>query len=98
MPFVFFHGSIGHVLRHSKERAWYDHHRADLLPEPDADDVFEDIRRGFNAAEQPRRRYNDPGLAVKHILRFFDATAWSMDDGPQACCHYSCALSSTCLL
>lgn len=80
MQFVFFHVS------YSKERAWYDHHRADPPLEPDADDVFEDILRGFNAAEQPRRRYNDPGLTVRHILRFFDATAWSsMDDGPQAC-------------
>ena len=76
------------VLQCFKERAWYDQHRADLAPEADVDDVFEDVRRGFNPADQSRRRYNYPGLTVRHILRFFDATAWStMDDGPQASCH-----------
>lgn len=76
---------MDNFLRHPKERAWYDHHRGDLAPEPDVNDVFEDVRRGFNAGDQSRRRYNDVGLTVRHILRFFDATAWSsMDDGPQA--------------
>ncbi|KAG8934520.1 hypothetical protein FRC00_012084 [Tulasnella sp. 408] len=62
-----------------QERAWYDSHRASLAPEPDAEAVFEDIRKG--APPPGRRRMNDPGLQAKHIMRFMDASIWkAMDD------------------
>ncbi|KAF9516991.1 hypothetical protein BS47DRAFT_1340311 [Hydnum rufescens UP504] len=73
------------VLSDGQERAWYDSHRGDLVPEPDASTVFEDIKRGFDPSDQPRRRHNDPGLTPKHILQFFNASTWSsMDDGPKS--------------
>lgn len=60
------------VLSDDQERAWYDSHKASLAPEPDAEAVFEDIRKG---APPPRAR--DRGLTVRHLARFFDATVWS---------------------
>ncbi|KAG6820308.1 hypothetical protein H0H93_002395 [Arthromyces matolae] len=61
-----------------EERAWYDSHKASLLPEPDAETVYEDIRKG---APPPRAR--DRGLTSGHISRFFDASVWTgFDDGP----------------
>ncbi|KAF8322663.1 DnaJ-domain-containing protein [Clavulina sp. PMI_390] len=73
------------VLSDEQERAWYDQHRGDLIPEADVDEVFDDIRRGFNPSDQSRRRFNDPGITTKHLLRFFDANSWStMDDGPNS--------------
>ncbi|KAK0469973.1 uncharacterized protein EV420DRAFT_1257249 [Desarmillaria tabescens] len=60
------------VLSDEQERAWYDSHKASLQPEPDAETVFEDIRKG---APPPRAR--DRGLTVRHLARFFDATIWS---------------------
>ncbi|KAK0480286.1 DnaJ domain-containing protein [Armillaria novae-zelandiae] len=60
------------VLSDEQERAWYDSHKASLEPEPDAETVFEDIRKG---APPPRAR--DRGLTVRHLARFFDATIWS---------------------
>ncbi|KIO34250.1 hypothetical protein M407DRAFT_42253, partial [Tulasnella calospora MUT 4182] len=67
------------VLSDEQERAWYDSHRASLAPEPDAEAVFEDIRKG--APPPGRRRMNDPGLQAKHIMRFMDASIWkAMDD------------------
>ncbi|KAF8556166.1 DnaJ-domain-containing protein [Imleria badia] len=65
------------VLSDEQERAWYDSHKASLAPAPDAEAVFEDIRRG---APPPRAR--DRGLTVRHLSRFFDASVWSgFDDG-----------------
>ncbi|KAG8940229.1 hypothetical protein FRC04_005474 [Tulasnella sp. 424] len=50
-----------------------------VAPEPDAEAVFEDIRKG--APPPGRRRMNDPGLQAKHIMRFMDASIWkAMDD------------------
>lgn len=47
------------------------------MPEPDAADVFEDIRRG---AAHPRS--SGRGLTVRHLAPFFNATVWSgFDDG-----------------
>ncbi|PPQ73171.1 hypothetical protein CVT26_014770 [Gymnopilus dilepis] len=61
-----------------EERAWYDSHRASLIPEPDAETVFEDIKRGTNLSSRVR----DRGLTVRHLARFFDTMAWSTwDDG-----------------
>ncbi|KAG2118552.1 DnaJ-domain-containing protein [Suillus cothurnatus] len=60
------------VLSDDQERAWYDSHKASLAPEPDAEAVFEDIRKG---APPPRAR--DRGLTIRHLARFFDATIWS---------------------
>ncbi|KAK0204621.1 DnaJ domain-containing protein [Desarmillaria ectypa] len=60
------------VLSDEQERAWYDSHKASLQPEPDAEKVFEDIRRGV-----PPPRARDRGLTVRHLARFFDATIWS---------------------
>ncbi|KAL4242766.1 Multifunctional chaperone and stress response protein [Abortiporus biennis] len=66
------------VLSDDQERAWYDSHRASLVPEPDARTVFEDIKRG---APPPRAR--DRGLTVRHLQQFFDASIYSgFDDGP----------------
>ncbi|KAG2148999.1 DnaJ-domain-containing protein [Suillus bovinus] len=60
------------VLSDEQERAWYDSHKASLAPEPDAEAVFDDIRKG---APPPRAR--DRGLTVRHLAQFFDATIWS---------------------
>ncbi|KAG6816205.1 hypothetical protein H0H87_007754 [Tephrocybe sp. NHM501043] len=65
------------VLSDEQERAWYDSHKASLVPEPDAETVFEDIRKG---APPPRAR--DRGLTARHLSRFLDASLWSgFDDG-----------------
>lgn len=67
--------SIFHLLQ---ERAWYDSHRASLIPEPDAADVLEEIRKG---APPPRAR--DRGLTVRHLTQFFDISVFDgFDDGP----------------
>ncbi|RDB30998.1 DnaJ subfamily C member 21 [Hypsizygus marmoreus] len=60
------------VLSDEQERAWYDSHKASLVPEADAETVFEDIRKG---APPPRAR--ERGLTVGHISRFLDSTLWS---------------------
>ncbi|EMD33296.1 hypothetical protein CERSUDRAFT_160177 [Gelatoporia subvermispora B] len=60
------------VLSDEQERAWYDSHRASLAPEPDAQTVFEDIKRG---APPPRAR--DRGLTVRHLAQFFDSSIYS---------------------
>ncbi|KIJ14207.1 hypothetical protein PAXINDRAFT_79588 [Paxillus involutus ATCC 200175] len=60
------------VLSDEQERAWYDSHKASLAPEPDAETVFEDIRRGA-----PPPRAGDRGLTVRHLSQFLDATLWS---------------------
>ncbi|KAF8905002.1 DnaJ domain-containing protein [Gymnopilus junonius] len=66
------------VLSDEQERAWYDSHRASLIPEPDAETVFEDIKRGTNLSTRVR----DRGLTVRHLARFLDATTWdTWDDG-----------------
>ncbi|KAI0951581.1 hypothetical protein AcW1_008590 [Taiwanofungus camphoratus] len=68
------------VLSDEQERAWYDSHRASLVPEPDAQTVFEDIKRG---APPPRAR--DRGLTVRHLSQFFDASIYTgYDDGPNS--------------
>ncbi|KAI0709853.1 DnaJ domain-containing protein [Earliella scabrosa] len=68
------------VLSDEQERAWYDSHRASLIPEPDAADVFEEIKRG---APPPRAR--DRGLTVRHLTQFFDISIYSgLDDGPNS--------------
>ncbi|THH28232.1 hypothetical protein EUX98_g5945 [Antrodiella citrinella] len=55
------------VLSDEQERAWYDSHRASLVPEPDAETVFEDIKKGAAPS-----RARDRGLTVNHLARFFD--------------------------
>jgi DnaJ family protein A protein 5 len=69
------------VLSDDQERAWYDSHKASLAPAPDAEAVFEDIRRG---APPPRAR--DRGLSVQHLSRFLDANIWSGFDDSQNVC------------
>ncbi|KAG5731586.1 DnaJ like protein subfamily C member, partial [Termitomyces sp. T112] len=65
------------VLSDEQERAWYDSHKASLVPEPDAETVYDDIRKG---APPPRAR--DRGLTTRHISRFLDANLWiGFDDG-----------------
>ncbi len=54
-----------------QERAWYDSHRASLVPEPDADSVLDEVRQGA----PPRSRGR--GMTARHLARFFDATLWS---------------------
>jgi len=60
------------VLSDEQERAWYDSHRASLVPEPDAETVFDDVRKGVNPSARVRGR----GLTVRHLARFLDATIW----------------------
>ncbi|KAF5367046.1 hypothetical protein D9758_004051 [Tetrapyrgos nigripes] len=60
------------VLSDDQERAWYDSHRASLVPEPDEKSVYEDIRKG---APPPRTRGR--GLTARHLARFFDQTVWT---------------------
>lgn len=60
----------------------YDSHRASLIPEADAETVFEGIRKGVN----PTSRVRDRGLTIRHLARFFDATIWeSFDDEDKVC-------------
>ncbi|KAF8651003.1 hypothetical protein AX16_004989 [Volvariella volvacea WC 439] len=63
------------VLSDEQERAWYDSHKASLAPEPDAQTVFEDIKRGA-----PPSKARDRGLTANHLARFFDPTIWSAFD------------------
>ncbi|KAH7884590.1 DnaJ-domain-containing protein [Phlebopus sp. FC_14] len=63
------------VLTDEQERAWYDSHKASLVPEPDAATVFEDIRAGV-----PPPRARDRGLTARHLSQFFNASAWSAPD------------------
>lgn len=56
-----------------QERAWYDSHRSSLIPEADAEDVFEQVKSGAKTKSRPRER----GLTVRHLVKFFDATSWS---------------------
>ncbi|KAF8072104.1 DnaJ domain-containing protein [Lyophyllum atratum] len=65
------------VLSDDQERAWYDSHKASLLPEPDEETVFQDVRKG---APPPRAR--DRGLTTRHLERFLESPLWSgFDDG-----------------
>ena len=42
--------------------------------------MFDDIRRGGTTTPK-RPNVRDRGLTVKHLMRFFDSTAWSgLDD------------------
>jgi DnaJ family protein A protein 5 len=64
--------------RTRKERAFYDSHRASLVPEQDAEEVFEDIKRGAAPS-----RARDRGLTVRHLAPFFHPSVWKgFDDGP----------------
>ncbi|KAI0084125.1 hypothetical protein BDY19DRAFT_973971 [Irpex rosettiformis] len=64
------------VLSDEQERAWYDSHRASLIPEPDAASVFEDIKRG---APAPRGR--DRGLTSRHLEQFMNPSIFNgLDD------------------
>ncbi|KAH9848423.1 DnaJ domain-containing protein [Lenzites betulinus] len=68
------------VLSDEQERAWYDSHRASLIPEADAADVMDEIRRG---APPPRAR--DRGLSVRHLAPFFDVGVYDgFDDSPNS--------------
>ncbi|KAI0048979.1 DnaJ-domain-containing protein [Auriscalpium vulgare] len=60
------------VLSDEQERAWYDTHRASLVPEPDADTVFEDIKRGAAPS-----RARDRGLTVRHLAPFLNPSIWT---------------------
>lgn len=46
-----------------------------MIPEPDAQTVFEDIRRGA-----PTSRGRDRGLTVKHLEQFFNPSIYSSYD------------------
>ncbi|CAL1715733.1 unnamed protein product [Somion occarium] len=68
------------VLSDEQERAWYDSHRASLVPEPDAETVFEEIRKGA-----PAPRAQNRGLTVRHLSQFFDTSIYSgYDDEPNS--------------
>ncbi|KAH9995729.1 DnaJ domain-containing protein [Russula vinacea] len=54
------------------ERAWYDSHRAGLVPEPDAETVVNDIKKGTAPS-----RARDRGLTVRHIQAFLNPSIWS---------------------
>ncbi|KAJ7284825.1 hypothetical protein C8J57DRAFT_701487 [Mycena rebaudengoi] len=53
------------VLSDEQERAWYDSHKASLVPEPDDATVYEDIRKGAAPS-----RAQDRGLTVRHLTIF----------------------------
>ncbi|KIJ51106.1 hypothetical protein M422DRAFT_158783 [Sphaerobolus stellatus SS14] len=60
------------VLSDEQERAWYDSHRASLVPEADAATVFEEVR-----TDKRHHHVRDRGLTVRHLVKFFDATSWN---------------------
>lgn len=43
-----------------------------MIPEADAEVVFQDVCKGVNLTS----RIRDRGLSVRHLARFFDATIW----------------------
>ncbi|KAI0259852.1 hypothetical protein BC834DRAFT_832723 [Gloeopeniophorella convolvens] len=55
-----------------EERAWYDSHRSALAPEPDAETVVNDIKKGTMPS-----RARDRGLTVRHIEAFLNPSIWS---------------------
>ncbi|KAH9999223.1 DnaJ domain-containing protein [Russula compacta] len=55
-----------------RERAWYDSHRSSLIPEPDAETVVNDIKKGAAPS-----RARDRGLSVRHIQAFLNPSIWS---------------------
>ena len=60
-----------------QERAWYDSHRASLVPEPDAATVFEEIRRGTGIATEGRKpTMRGNGVNANHLMPFFLASSW----------------------
>ena len=59
-----------------QERAWYDSHRASLVPEADVDTVLDGIRRGA-----PPPRGKDRGLTVSHLSAFIDPRIWKTFEG-----------------
>ncbi|KAL0061023.1 hypothetical protein AAF712_012144 [Marasmius tenuissimus] len=59
------------VLSDDQERAWYDSHKASLVPEPDDETVYQDIKTGA-----PPSKARDRGLTVRHLTRFLDASVW----------------------
>ncbi|KAH8117735.1 DnaJ-domain-containing protein [Phellopilus nigrolimitatus] len=75
------------VLSDEQERAWYDSHRASLVPEPDAETVFDEIRRGRggggydgSTARAPPSKPHVRGLTVRHLAPFFNPSNWSAFD------------------
>lgn len=59
------------VLSDEQERAWYDTHKASLVPEPDVETVLAETRKGAS-----RSRVRDRGLTKKHLESFFSPTLW----------------------
>ena len=56
------------------------------MPEPDAETVFEEIRKGNTTAAGKAARVKGPGLTVRHLAPFFDASNWSgFDDSDSVC-------------
>ncbi|KAH9958552.1 DnaJ domain-containing protein [Russula dissimulans] len=60
------------VLSDEQERAWYDSHRSALVPEPDAETVVNDIKKGAAPS-----RARDRGLTVRHLQAFLNPSIWS---------------------
>ena len=59
------------------------------MPEPDAETVFEEIRKGNTTAAGKAARVKGPGLTVRHLAQFFDASNWSgFDDSDSVCVLY----------
>jgi DnaJ family protein A protein 5 len=63
---------ISPSLQNRQERAWYDSHRSALIPEPDAETVVNDIKKGAAPS-----RARDRGLTVRHIQAFLNPSIWS---------------------
>ncbi|PFH46812.1 hypothetical protein AMATHDRAFT_82436 [Amanita thiersii Skay4041] len=63
------------VLSDDQERAWYDSHKASLLPEPDTESVVDEIRRGVLPS-----RARGKGLSSRHLTPFFNISLWSSFD------------------
>ena len=49
-----------------------------MVPEPDVETVFEDIKSGATP-----NRASDRGLTVRHLQPFFDPSIWSGFDDSQ---------------
>ena len=59
-----------------QERAWYDSHRASLVPEADVDTVLDGVRRGA-----PPPRGKDRGLTASHLQAFINPRIWKTFEG-----------------
>ncbi|GJJ08618.1 hypothetical protein Clacol_002837 [Clathrus columnatus] len=68
------------VLSDEQEKEWYDSHRSNLIPEADAEEVFEQVKSGATLKVRQRER----GLTTRHLVKFFDTNCWSNFDDSES--------------